>query len=219
MDDQALTRLPIWIIAFIISLTFHEFAHAWMAHKRGDDTALYAGRLTLNPIVHIDPVGLIVLIVIFMSHGYGFGWAKPVPFNPNRLRNPKMDIGLVAAAGPISNIIQAIFFCTLFKLFETQIIASPGAMRFFGIFIWLNIILAGFNLIPIPPLDGSKILFSFLPANMLGFYNKLERYGMLILIVLFFTPLGRYVIPVFIFPLLRGLFSIFNLPYDLLNYT
>ena len=170
MDSHFLMQLPIWVIAFVVASSFHEFAHAWMAHRLGDDTAKYAGRLTLNPISHIDPAGIIILIVLLASSGgrFGFGWAKPVPFNPNRLSKPKRDIGLVALAGPVSNILQAMVIATFFKLFEPQIMSNQGAINFFGIFLFLNIILAGFNLVPIPPLDGSKVLFSILPNSMMG---------------------------------------------------
>ncbi len=217
MDFHFLTQLPIWVIAFVVASSFHEFSHAWMAHKLGDDTARRAGRLTLNPIAHIDPAGIIILIVLLASSGgrFGFGWAKPVPFNPNQLSRPKRDIGLVALAGPVSNIIQAMVIAVIFKLFEPQVMASQGLVNFFGIFIFLNVILAGFNLVPIPPLDGSKILFSLLPNSMMGLYAKFERYGMIILIVVLVTPLGDFIIPKFIIPILFGLIWLFNLPMQL----
>lgn len=217
MNTDFLTQLPIWIIAFVVASSFHEFAHAWMAYRLGDDTAERAGRLTLNPIPHIDPMGIIILIVLLASSGgqFGFGWAKPVPFNPYQLGSPKRDTGLVALAGPVSNIIQAIVIAIIFKLFESQIMAHPGLISFFRIFIFLNIILAGFNLIPIPPLDGSKILFSLLPNSMMGVYATFERFGMIILIVVLVTPLGDYIIPKFIFPILFGLIWLFKLPFEL----
>ncbi len=220
MDMHFLTQLPIWIIAFVVASSFHEFAHAWMAHKLGDDTAQRAGRLTLNPFVHIDPTGIIILIILLASSGgrFGFGWAKPVPFNPNQLSRPKRDIGLVALAGPVSNIIQAMVIAGVFKIFEPQVMSNQGAINFFGIFLFLNIILAGFNMVPIPPLDGSKILFSLLPYSMMGIYAKFERFGMIILIVVLVTPLGDYIIPKFILPILFGLMWLFNLPMELFGF-
>ena len=207
--------LPIWIIAFIVVSTFHEYAHAWAAYKLGDDTAYYAGRLTLNPLPHIDPIGIFVLIMSLVASGgsFAFGWAKPVPFNPYRLRNPQRDTGLIAIAGPISNIIQASVFSVVFKVFEQQIMASQGLFTFFYIFILLNIILAGFNLIPIPPLDGSKVLFSLLPRSMLGMYAQFERYSFIIFMIVMFTPVRYVVFPMFITPLIRGFNWVFDLPF------
>jgi len=194
-------------------LTFHEYAHAWAAHKLGDDTAERAGRLSLNPLVHISWTGLIILVMFVVTMGWGFGWAKPVPFNPYNLRNPKRGTGLIAIAGPLSNIIQAVVFSVIFKIFESQILGSIGLFRFFSIFIRLNIVLAGFNLIPIPPLDGSKVLFSLLPNRMLGAYAKLEQYGFIIFIIILVTPVGDFVLPLFFVPLMNLFKLIFDLPF------
>lgn len=219
MDSQFLTSLPIWIAAFVLASTVHEFAHGWVAYKLGDKTALYAGRLTLNPISHIDPAGIIVLIVLLASSGgrFGFGWAKPVPFNPMNLRNPKMGTGLIALAGPVSNLVLVTIFALLAKAFESSILSNIGVAKFFGIFILFNIILAGFNMIPIPPLDGSKVLFSLLPGKLAWGFLKFERYGFLFLVVLMVTPLGNYIIPMFIRPIISAVLTIFNLPTQIMT--
>jgi Zn-dependent protease len=219
MDSSFLTSLPIWIAAFVLASTIHEFSHGWMAYKLGDNTALYAGRLTLNPIAHIDPAGIIVLIVLLVSSGgrFGFGWAKPVPYNPMNLRNPKMASGLIALAGPVSNLILVVIFALLAKAFESSIVSNIGVARFFGIFILFNIILAGFNMIPIPPLDGSKVLFSLLPGKLAWGFLAFEKYGFLFLVILMVTPLGDYVIPMFIDPIFKAVFLIFNLPPQILT--
>lgn len=153
-------------IVFLI-LPLHEYAHAWMAHRLGDDTAFYQGRLTLNPIAHIDPIGALCLVIT------GFGWAKPVPINPLRFKKPRAGMSITALAGPVSNLLAAligiiinkiVFFMTVNTAFYDSI-SYVVISSIFSYFIMINIGLAVFNLIPIPPLDGSKILSYFLPAK------------------------------------------------------
>ena len=144
------------IPALVFSLSFHEFAHAWMAYKLGDNTAARLGRLTLNPMSHLDPVGSLALLLM------GFGWAKPVPVDSRYLENPKQDMVKVAAAGPISNIILAVVaVLTLRLLFSTDLLTN-NIKTFLIIFMQINITLAVFNLLPVSPLDGSQILTPFL---------------------------------------------------------
>lgn len=180
-----------WIFAFIIAITIHEAAHAWMSDKLGDPTARLMGRLSLNPIVHYDPVGTTLLLVLVVMRAVGlpvipFGWAKPVAFDPYNLRNPRRDSALISLAGPMANIILAIGLSILLRLI-------PGITSlyiFITPIIMLNIILALFNLVPIHPLDGGKIFVGFLPekdAREADIF--LKRYGFIILLFLIFPTL------------------------------
>ena len=144
------------IPALVFSLSFHEFAHAWMAYRLGDNTAARLGRLTLNPMSHLDPIGSLALLLM------GFGWAKPVPVDPRYLDNPKSDMVKVAAAGPISNIILAVVAALALRLLFSTDLLTNNIKTFFIIFMQINITLAVFNLLPVSPLDGSQILTPFL---------------------------------------------------------
>ena len=186
MDFEHLKDVPLWIIAFLISGSFHEFAHAWAAHRLGDDTAAREGRLTVNPIPHIDPVGLIFLALMAVT-GIGIGWMKPVPVNPYNLRHPRRDNMLIALSGPVSNIILAAVFVLFFKLAPGLFTESNPVSRLLWIFLFLNILLAAFNLIPIAPLDGSKIVEGLLPEDLAEAWTRTYRFGFLILIILFIT--------------------------------
>lgn len=179
----------ILIIALVFSIIIHEISHGLMADKLGDPTARYAGRLTLNPIAHIDPIGsILVPLMTFFSGGFIFGWAKPVPYNPFNLRNPKRDSVLVGLAGPMSNIIVAVSLALFYK-FTLPFIPSASSQFFLSV-IRLNLILAIFNLLPIPPLDGSKIFLSSLPTQT---QIAFETYGIFILFIMIFF-LSRIVI-------------------------
>ncbi len=180
---------------FVLGLTLHEFSHAWVANRLGDDTARRLGRLTLNPLPHLDLFGTMMLIVA------GFGWAKPVPVNAANLRSPRRDMALVAVAGPISNIIIA-FFCAL-VLRLAGLAEATGAVAFAVYAIWINVVLAVFNMIPLPPLDGSRILAFLVPQSWNHGYATFEKYGPMLLFGLVllasFTGvsiLGRIVNPV-----------------------
>ncbi len=178
---DGILSLLISIPCILISLSLHEYAHGWVAHKCGDDTALNFGRLTLNPAKHLDPMGTLCMVL------FGFGWAKPVPVNSRYFKNPKRDFAIVAAAGPLTNLILAFIGAVLYGLFIVIASYLPAmnqlCLQICNIFAtmlftfhWLNISLAIFNLIPLPPLDGSRILYVFLPPKYYFGVMKYERY-------------------------------------------
>lgn len=173
------------LIILFFSIVLHEVAHGLMAERHGDPTARMMGRITLNPLVHIDPVGTILLPLIMIVFGspFIFGWAKPVPINPRNLNNPKRDMMWIALAGPATNFVLSLFLALIFR-----VLVRPGTIAetilFYGVTI--NLVLAFINLIPIPPLDGSRILSGLLPDRYNFRLAQLERYGFIILIPLLF---------------------------------
>lgn len=177
------------LFVLVIAFTLHEFAHAWTATRFGDDTPRAYGRLTLNPLAHLDPMGSLLLLVA------GFGWAKPVPINPYALtRRSPAAVMWVSLAGPFSNLLMAVFASILFRLGVATFLDRfmpgsrfiPSATMVFTNFIWINLILMLFNLIPIAPLDGEKIFEYFLPPSFARFMDTIRPYGPIILIVLIF---------------------------------
>lgn len=177
------------LIVLLFSIVIHEVSHGSVADSLGDPTARYSGRLTLNPLKHLDPFGSVILplLLLLFTAGQGpiFGWAKPVPINPYNFRNPSSDSAKVALAGPGSNILVALIFGLAIRFFSL-----PSAiLTFFSIVVILNLLLAVFNLVPIPPLDGSYILFSFLPEKYFKFKTIFQQYGLFILIFFIFFGL------------------------------
>ena len=188
-----LLTLPI----FLISVVIHEYAHGWVAYKLGDPTAKNAGRLTLNPFVHIDPMGTVFLplMLVAMRSPIVFGWAKPVPINFSLLRNPKQDMLWVSIAGIMANILLAFIFSLLLRTGVFPINSYGWVLLNLGILV--NLVLAVFNAIPIPPLDGSRVLMSILPRELAHSYMQIERFGFLILIgLLWLGLLNRVIWPV-----------------------
>lgn len=177
------------ILPILFAITLHEVAHGWVADMRGDHTARMMGRLTLNPIKHIDLLGTIILpIAFFVTTGFMFGWAKPVPVNSRNLKNPRLDMALVAIAGPVSNIVMALFWGCIAKIgFSFHLPISEALVTMGKIGIIINLVLALLNLIPIPPLDGSRVVSACLPPRMSYLYDKIERFGFIILIILLLT--------------------------------
>ncbi len=178
----------------MFSVSFHECAHGWTAERHGDPTARLAGRLTLNPIVHIDPVGTIIFPILLVMFGIPpVGWAKPVPVDFRNLHNPKQDMIWVGLAGPVANLLLAIPFAVLLRAGMGEIGSLPGGEKeiigfLLGFGVLINLLLAVFNLIPMPPLDGSRVLTGLLPPQLAYSYNKLERFGFIIIlaIIIFF---------------------------------
>ncbi len=173
--------IVVLFVLFFISLTVHEFGHAWMAYKKGDPTAKYSGRLTLNPLAHIDPLGTVLLPLMLILSGSQivFGWAKPVPINYWMLRNPKKDMIWIGLAGPGANIAFAVILGLVLRVLPFPLL---------GNLILLNIVLAIFNLVPIPPLDGSKVLLGLLPPPYDYKYMRIEPWGPFILVIFLIIP-------------------------------
>ena len=191
-----------------MSVIIHEVSHGYMAKMLGDDTADYAGRLTLNPLKHLDPVGsILVPFLLVISHaGFVFGWAKPVPFNPNNLRDRKFGIIKVALAGIGANFALAIVFGLIIRVTAGLGVLSPAFISICALIVLINLVLGIFNLIPIPPLDGSRVLFALLPFRYRHVENFLERYSFIVLI-LFILFAWQFVAPAIfiVFHLLTGL--------------
>ncbi len=197
-----------FVIILVISVVVHEVAHGFAALALGDTTAKHAGRLTLNPIPHIDPFGSIILpfIMSLLPGGMVFGWAKPVPFNPYNLKAGRWGPALVAIAGPVSNLVIATIFGLGVRFSDILTISSPAMLEIMQMIVLLNIVLAIFNLIPIPPLDGSKILFAALPYRWRYVEEMIERYQLiLILFVIFFAIELVSPLMFFVFEILTGL--------------
>ncbi|MGM0651657.1 MAG: site-2 protease family protein [Bacillota bacterium] len=204
--DPAIIALRIPILLIVI--TVHEFAHARMAYHFGDTTAHSQGRMNLNPINHLDPIGSLMILLV------GFGWAKPVPINPRKFNQYRSGLRWVSFAGPLSNLILGFVTMLIFTLlFNTGLFSYGGlAFDFFQQLIMINIYLALFNLVPIPPLDGSKILMSFLSDSHLGIYQQIERYAPIILLMFIFLGVFRVVI----FPLANYIVQFYSLIISLL---
>ena len=190
-----LLRLP----AVLWALSFHEFCHGWVAYKLGDRTAAYEGRLSLNPMNNLDPIGTLLLIF------FRFGWAKPVPINTRYFRNPRRDIALVSVAGAAGNFLTAFACGILINLMPPSILRNALVGKVIGHFLFINVGLGVFNLIPIPPLDGSKILAVMLPPSQMQTFFFLERYGMMIILVLVFTN----ILPIIMYPITDFLLKLF----------
>ncbi|QMU61487.1 MAG: site-2 protease family protein [Gammaproteobacteria bacterium] len=191
---NTIQTITIWAIPVLFAITLHEVAHGWVAKKFGDTTAQSLGRLSLNPLKHIDPVGTILVpIVLIVVTGYAFGWAKPVPVNFNQLRNPKKDMVWVAAAGPFANVLMTM----LWSIILVTAISSAGSENKYAEFfvlmsmagIFINLVLMVLNLLPIPPLDGGRVLSGLVPNNISALLSKIEPYGLFILLGLMFMGL------------------------------
>lgn len=191
----------------IVSVILHEVAHGYTALRLGDPTAHYAGRLTLNPLKHVDPFGTVILplLLIFLKSSFLLGWAKPVPVNPALLRDPKRGMVLVSAVGPLTNISLALVAAVILRTLPLS--RAPLVFDLLKYACYVNILLSLFNLVPVPPLDGSKLVAYFLPPRVRVTYEKLTPYGLLIIIALLFLGLlNKVILPLcdLIFSLLVG---------------
>jgi len=201
--------IPI-IIAFLISLSIHETAHAYIANRLGDPTARLAGRVTLNPFAHLDPVGtLLPLFLMMMGSPIIFGWGKPVPFDPFNLLHPRRDAALISFAGPASNLILAVALSVIFRLIYPFLIPYSLIISLFVSMIALNVMWGLFNLIPIHPLDGGKVLVGLLPREHAYKIDKvLKQYGFIILIFLIFPFLGTSPVIFILSPIINFILNI-----------
>ncbi len=209
----------------VFAITCHEVAHGWVASRFGDQTARDRGRLTLNPIAHIDPVGTILVpVLLAMANAPIIGWARPVPVNFRNLRSPKKHMGYVAAAGPVTNLTLAALFGIVANALALAFLALSGGqetpaeglggfarplLEMLLIGVQINVMLAIFNLLPVPPMDGSKLAISLLPMPYAGWFARLERYGFLPLLILFFIPATNHMIGEVVNPIERTLTRFF----------
>jgi Zn-dependent protease len=217
MDElTAVQRVATWILPVLFAITVHEVAHGWVARRLGDPTAYMLGRLTLNPIKHIDPVGTILVpLALVLLGGFVFGWAKPVPVTWENLRHPKRDMALVAVAGPTANLLMALLWAGAMKigmLLAGTVDSVAIPLLYMGAAgIMINLVLMVLNLLPLPPLDGGRVVAGLLPGRLSWQFSRIEPYGLMILLaMLFFGLLGDVLRPPVV--LLQGLiFSMLGL--------
>ena len=196
--EKALYIVPILLFSVVV----HEYAHGYVANLWGDPTAAVLGRLTLNPLPHIDPFGSILVpaLLLLSQSGFLFGWAKPVPVNPDNFRDRKWGDVTVSLAGPASNVLLALLFTALWIVARQAFGADPVTERIFETGMIINLFLAAFNLLPIPPLDGSHVLYNFLPQPLAYNYMSLARYGLLILMLMLLLPPLRAILSLVFVP-------------------
>ena len=212
-----LQRIAVWILPVIFAITVHEVAHGWVAKKYGDNTASMLGRLTLNPIKHVDLFGTLIIpgLLLLTGTGFIFGWAKPVPVDARNFKNPRRDMAIVALAGPVSNVLMAIGWALVARIGVTigaQFESVSLPLIYTGIAgISINLVLALINLLPIPPLDGSRVLTGILPNYWAWQYNRLERFGFVILLLLLYTKALNLILAYPMFIAQQAFFSIAGL--------
>jgi Zn-dependent protease len=218
LELSSIQQIVIWILPVLFAITIHEAAHAWVASRLGDTTAKMLGRLSFNPIKHVDLVGTIlvpIVVLILSQFSFVFGWAKPVPINTTQFKKPRRDLALATAAGPISNLIMAFLWAICLKIGSILHPATSNTALFMVLTgqagIIINVLLAYLNLVPIPPLDGSRILASVLPIKQAMQFQKIEPYGIFILLILIFTGILGLIIRPPMTLTVDGLYTLFNL--------
>ncbi|MBI4682477.1 MAG: site-2 protease family protein [Nitrospirae bacterium] len=218
--ENIIRQIAVSALPLLIAITFHEVSHGYVAYRLGDSTAKFMGRLTLNPIAHIDMIGTVIMplmLLIFTNGQFVFGYAKPVPINPANFKDPKKHMAISAAAGPITNMALAIVSALMIKIILPLIafilpgnfshaVVEPLSLMLISSIKW-NVLLAVFNLIPVPPLDGGRVLVGFLPHKQAVAYSKIEPYGMMIMILLIMTGIANF----FIYPLMMFLFHLISI--------
>lgn len=218
MELNIVQKILLWLVPLIFAITVHEAAHGWVANKLGDPTAKNLGRVTLNPIKHIDIFGTIIIPgILIMLGGIVFGYAKPVPVNWSNLRNIRRDMALVALAGPVSNLIMALMWACVAKLGLSLYSGDAIHAGFIlyamgGIGIFINLVLMSLNILPIPPLDGSRVVMSFLKGQAALFYARIEPYGFFIVLGLLMLGALTHVLMPMVGYCLKIIYTLFGLP-------
>lgn len=216
MELTLIQKIAIWVLPLLFAITLHEVAHGWVASRRGDQTACLAGRLTINPLKHIDLIGTILVPMLLLSvSNFIFGWAKPVPVDARNLHHPRRDMVWVAAAGPLSNILMALFWACIAKIASYLV---PGhawlgiPLAYMGqAGVMINVVLAVLNCIPLPPLDGGRILGNLLPPRLAWHYSRIEPFGFIILLVLLISGALSYIMSPIVFWSIGSIMALFGL--------
>lgn len=207
-------KIIVWAVPVLFAITVHEVAHGWVASRFGDDTARYSGRLTLNPLKHVDPVGTVLVPgLLLMIGGFIFGWAKPVPVNFSNLNHPRRDMIYVAIAGPGANLLMAVFWGLVGLLAQYTPAFSALPLLYMSVAgLYINAILMLINLIPVPPLDGGRVAVGLLPESLARSYSKLEPYGLFIMLGLLATGLLGKILIIPLSAFLSFMASLFSIP-------
>ena len=213
MDGDIIYKIATWILPVLLAITLHEYAHGWAANKLGDNTAKMLGRLTINPIKHIDPIGTLLIpgLLLLVSAPFLFGYAKPIPVDARNLKNPRKDMALVAIAGPLANLVMAFAWGMIIVLGATlsDPAISKGIVQMSYNGILINVVLMVLNLLPLPPLDGGRVLAGVVPRNIANMLDKIEPYGFFILIGLLMIGALDYILGPLVGPITRFILSIF----------